>query len=282
MIIQFIITIFLCVVASYYDIKKGIIPDKISIFLISFGIVSNMILSLLSGNLKHILASILSLSLTYLVCYLLWRLKVWGGGDVKLLTGIAAIIPFASIPFLNVFPELSIYPFSFSVILNAILISFPFLFMMIFYLNMKNMIFNRNTELLFNLINYKNFLFFIKSNFNRFIPVKDLEEGMIVNEYYFNDKQIIDLINDSKGNLKVYRLNDDSNYSYYFKSISAGGLTEKDMFLLKIMNSQNIISDYISIKLGFPFAPFITIGLLTAIFLGDIIMVISKNMVLVV
>lgn len=282
-IVQIITTVFLCIVASYYDIKKGIIHDRISLSLIVFGVVSNLMLTLLTNNAKHVLASLISLSLTYVVCYLLWRLKIWGGGDVKLLTGIAATIPFlTAVPYLNIFPELSPYPVSFSIILNAIIISFPFLLVMIFYLNVRNTVFDSGGELFLNLLNYKNFLFFVRVNFNRLIEVKDLEEGMIVNDYYFNNEDIIGLINDVGGNLKVYRVRDDSNYSYCFKSISAGGLTRKDMFLLKIMNSQDIISNYVSIKLGFPFAPFITAGLITAILFGDLIMIISKHMILVV
>lgn len=283
LIIQVIIILIFCFIASYYDIKKGIIHDKISLFLIIFGLSSNFLVSLITNNFKNISASVVSLYLTYVVCYLLWKLKIWGGGDVKLLSGIASIIPFfTGIPCFNIFPELSIYPFSFSVIANAILISFPFLVAMIFYLNIKNTIFDKSGDLFLNLLNYKNFLFFIKTNFNKFIEIKNLKEGMIVNEYYFNDEQIISLINDINGNLKVYKLKDNKTYSYYFKSVSAGGLTEKDTVLLKVMNSQDIISDYISIKLGFPFAPFITLGLIIAILFGDIIMIISKHMFMVV
>lgn len=283
LIIQVIITIIFCLIASYYDIKKGIIHDKISLFLIIFGLSSNFILSLVTNNFKHILASVISLYLTYIVCYLLWKLKIWGGGDVKLISGIASIIPFfTGIPNLNIFPELSVYPFSFSVVANAILTCFPFLVAMIFYLNIKNTVFDKSGDLFLNLLNYKNFLFFIKTNFNKFIEIKDLKEGMIVNEYYFNDEKIIDLIADVDGNLKVYKLKDDKTYSYYFKSVSAGGLTERDTVLLKVMNSQDIISNYISVKLGFPFAPFITLGLIIAIFFGDIVMIISKHMFMVV
>lgn len=282
-IIQVFTTVAFCILASYYDIKKGIIPDKISLFLIAFGLISNLILSFLTNNIKHILASIISLSLTYIVCYMLWRLKIWGGGDVKLLTGIASAIPFfAGMGFFNIYPELSIYPLSFSVMLNAILLSFPFLMGLVFYLNIKNAVFKNSEELFLNLINYRNFLLFLKTNFNKFVEVKCLEEGMIVNEYYFNDERIINIIGDANGNLKVYRLKNDENYSYYFKSMSAGGLTEKDAVLLKIMNSQDMIANYVSIKLGFPFAPFITAGFMAAVLFGDLIMIISKHMILVV
>ncbi|AMD18453.1 peptidase A24 [Methanobrevibacter sp. YE315] len=99
---------------------------------------------------------------------------------------------------------------------------------------------------------------------------------MIVNDYYFDDEHIIELINDINGNLKVYKASN-SDFKYYFKSQSAGGITNKDMYLLKIMNSQNFISDEISIKASFPFTPAILFGLIIAIFYGDIMMIAVNN-----
>ena len=105
---------------------------------------------------------------------------------------------------------------------------------------------------------------------------------MIINDYYFNDEHIIDLINDVNGNLKVYRTVNNDEYSYYFKSQSAGGITNRDMYLLKIMNSQQFISDSVSVKISFPFTPAILLGLLIAIFYGDLMMLLVKNFYLVV
>ena len=212
--------------------KKGIIPDKITLFLIIFGFVTNGLLSLITHNIKFILSSIISSVITYSICYLIWKLKIWGGGDVKLLTGISAVTPFA--------------------------------------------------ELAINLINYRNFLLFIKTQFNKIISIPELKEGMIINNFYFNDKHILDLITENKGNLKVYKAPKEEKYNYYFKSATAGGLTEKDMYLLKIMYSQNIISKNISIKLGIPFAPFIAIGYVIALFFGDLTIILIRNLFLVI
>ena len=91
-----------------------------------------------------------------------------------------------------------------------------------------------------------------------------------------------DLIENNKDtNLKVFKSNDDE-FKYYFKTITAGGLTKKDMYLLKIMNSQEIISNQISVKLGIPYVPSILIGLVIAVFYGDLCMLILKNLVLVI
>lgn len=69
----------------------------------------------------------------------MWKLNIWGGGDVKLFTAIGTTLPFGSnITFLGFYPQLSFYPFSFTVMINSILVSFPFLLLIFaLYLNHK-------------------------------------------------------------------------------------------------------------------------------------------------
>lgn len=280
---QISITVLFCIMAAIFDVKDGIIPNWLTRFLLIFGFVSNLILSLFSSNIKYILASIISVVITYFITYMMWQLNIWGGGDVKLFTGISSVIPFGTnVDFLDIFPQLSIYPFSFSVVLNSILVSFPFLIIFVTYLIFKNNIFKENKDFLFNLLNINSVKYLIESTLNKMIPVKDICEGAIVNEYYFNNEHICHLINEIGGNLKVYKNEHDSYYKYYFKSQSAGGITEKEMYLLKIMNAQGFISDEISVKISFPFAPAILFGLMVAVIYGDIIMLFTKNIFLVV
>ena len=280
---QISITVLFCIMAAIFDVKDGIIPNWLTRFLLIFGFISNLILSLFSSNIKYILASIISVVITYFITYMMWQLNIWGGGDVKLFTGISSVIPFGTnVDFLDIFPQLSIYPFSFSVVLNSILVSFPFLIIFVTYLIFKNNIFKENKDFLFNLLNINSVKYLIEFTLNKMIPVKDICEGAIVNEYYFNNEHICHLINEIGGNLKVYKNEHDSYYKYYFKSQSAGGITEKEMYLLKIMNAQGFISDEISVKISFPFAPAILFGLMVAVIYGDIIMLFTKNIFLVV
>ena len=134
-LIQVIITILFCVIFSFYDLKKGFVPDKLNYILLTFGFLSNLILTIYTTNIKFILFSFISWSVTFVVGLMLWRLNVWGGGDVKLLASIASAIPSGlNISFLNISPILSFYPFSFTVIVNSILVSFPFLLLLLVYL----------------------------------------------------------------------------------------------------------------------------------------------------
>lgn len=281
-LLQIIITMLFCILAVIFDVKKGFVPDSLTNNLLVFGFLSNIILAIVSSNLKYILASIISVVITFTITYLMWQLNIWGGGDVKLFTGIASVIPFGfNLEFLNIFPEMSIYPFSFSVVINSILVSFPFLVIFVTHLIFKSNMFNRNSDLLLNILNFESVRYLIESVLNKLVPVKDIEEGAIVNKYYFNNEYICELINEIDGNLKIYK-SDDVNFRFYFKSQSAGGITEKEMYLLKIMSAQGFISDELSVKISFPFTPAILLGLMIAISYGDIMMLFTKNVMLVI
>lgn len=281
-LIQIIVTVLFAILASIFDVRKGFVPDSLNYLLIFFGLGSNLILTLISNNVKYILASIILMVVTFYISYMLWQLNMWGGGDVKLFTSIAAAIPFGlNIDFLNIFPVFSVYPFVFSVIFNSILVSFPFLVLFTAHLLLKNKAFNNNVDFLVNIFNYQSLRAMVNSTLNKTVPVKDLKVGMIVNDYGFDDEHVKNLIEELDGNLKVYK-NRTDDFKYYFKSQSAGGITSDDMYLLKIMSAQKFISKELSVKISFPFTPAILAGLIIALSYGDLIMLFTKKLVLVV
>ena len=279
--IQITITVLFCILAAIYDICDNVIPERLTYVLLFFGLLSNLILSIFSNNIKFILASFISMFVTYVITYLLWKLKMWGGGDVMLFTAIATVIPNGlNVDFLNIFPQLSIYPFAFSVVVNSILVSFPFLMIFFIHLLIKNEVFKGHPTYLISLLNVDTLRKLIHNTLNKTIPIKDLKEGNIINDYYFDNEYLIELIEENDGNLEVFEC--DEKGKYYFKSMSAGGITEKDMYLIKILSAQEFIGKEISVKISYPFTPAIVAGLLIAVFYGDIMMLCTKNLVLVI
>ena len=282
-LVQIVITVLFTIVFCFYDVREGFLPNKLNFILAIFGFLSNLILTIITGNIKFIFFSIISYSITYFITLMLWQLNVWGGGDVKLFASIAAVIPFGiNTSFFNISPLMSFYPFSFTVMVNSILVSFPFLMCLLAYMIVKNNIFDENIEVFKGFLSYKSLKILIDSSFNRHINVSELKEGMMINNYYFDSDYIKELIeSDKKTNLKVFKSDHDDS-RYYFKTQTAGGITKDDMYLLKIMNAQEIISNQISIKMGFPYVPAILIGLIIAIFWGDLSMLILKNIIFVI
>lgn len=282
-LVQIVITILFTIIFCFYDVREGFLPNKLNFILMIFGFVSNLILTIITGNIKFIFFSIISYSITYFITLMLWQLNVWGGGDVKLFASIAAVIPFGiNTSFFNISPLMSFYPFSFTVMVNSILVSFPFLMCLLAYMIVKNNIFDENIEVFKGFLSYKSLKILIDSSFNRHINISELKVGMMINNYYFDSDYVKELIeSDKKTNLKVFKSDHDDS-RYYFKTQTAGGITKDDMYLLKIMNAQEIISNQISIKLGFPYVPAILIGLIVAIFWGDLSMLILKNIIFVI
>ncbi|MCK9150659.1 A24 family peptidase C-terminal domain-containing protein [Methanobacterium alcaliphilum] len=133
------IAIIACFYASYSDLKKGIIPNKLTFPLIGIGILLNGINAFILGNIMILVYTLLFTGTIFVLGYAFWKLGAWAGGDVKLFTALAAILPFQPLivnyTFLNTsFPILAYYPFPFTLIINSILSTFPFLLLFVFYI----------------------------------------------------------------------------------------------------------------------------------------------------
>lgn len=180
-IIPIAIVFITLILASYFDLKYGIIPNSLTIFLLIIGIAINSCFSILFHDIIFISSSIISMIFTFLLSYLLWKIKLWGGGDVKIITAIASSIPFQPniiiFKFFNLtLPSIAKYPFSISIIFNSILISFVFLVIYsifknrhIFNINRIFSIFKKND---INLIN--KFKLFRKNSFNKKYFIKKI------------------------------------------------------------------------------------------------------------
>ncbi len=142
-LIAIIISIIACIYSSYSDLKWGVIPNKLTFPLIGVGILLNGIYYIMLGNLLFLLGTLIITLLVFVFGYLLWKMGAWAGGDVKLFTGLAALIPFypalLNYHLFNInFPITASYPFPLTLIINSILAMFPFLLIYVSFIVIKN------------------------------------------------------------------------------------------------------------------------------------------------
>ncbi|MEW6009724.1 MAG: A24 family peptidase C-terminal domain-containing protein [Euryarchaeota archaeon] len=137
-----IIAILACLYASYSDIKEGVISNKLTFPLIGLGLLLNGIFSILTGFYIFIIYGVIFTAFIFGLGYLFWRLGAWAGGDVKLFTALAALLPFQ--PFIVNYtmfgfnlPLVATYPFPLTVIVNSILSTLPFLLLFVFYIGYR-------------------------------------------------------------------------------------------------------------------------------------------------
>lgn len=103
-ILGIIIVTICCIIAAYTDVKSQIIPNKLTFTTLILGISILSIYYIFSKDFNP--AYYLSIILVYVFSYILWRLGVWAGGDVKLFTAISTLL----VPeFLDVLPCYTVY-----------------------------------------------------------------------------------------------------------------------------------------------------------------------------
>ena len=148
-LITIIIAVVACVYASYSDLKEGVIRNKLTFPLIGIGILLNAVYVFTSNvSIFYFIECVVITGVIFALGYVFWKMGAWAGGDVKLFTALAALLPFYAIPLYPSlvhyqilglqFPAEAIYPFPFTLIINSILSILPFLLIYVFYIVVKN------------------------------------------------------------------------------------------------------------------------------------------------
>lgn len=147
-LITIIIAVVACIYASYSDLKFGLIKNKLTFPLIAAGIILNGIYVLTTKDIFLFIEGCIVTGLVFVIGYVFWKMGAWAGGDVKLFTAVAALIPFYATAYYPTvvsyqilgwqFPLLSLYQFPFTVIINSILSMLPFLLIFVFYIAIKS------------------------------------------------------------------------------------------------------------------------------------------------
>ena len=141
-LIAAIIAILACIYASYSDLKRGIIPNKLTFPLIVVGLVLDGIYAVMTGDYWLIVSAGIITLVIFILGYLFWKMGAWAGGDVKLFTALAALLciypPLINYQIFNYqMPVYANYPFPFSLIINSILSMLPFLLIYVLYIAAK-------------------------------------------------------------------------------------------------------------------------------------------------
>ncbi|WP_298536558.1 A24 family peptidase [uncultured Methanobrevibacter sp.] len=270
-------------IADYYDLKFGIIPNKLSLILLIYGLLFNFILSVCFSNYHIFIFSIALTALITVISFILWHIGFWGGGDFKLFIGLSLALSFLDLNIFNlnyfsnlnlqVFNQLILYPKAISILLNGILIALIMIFISIIYDGIRNKKIKYYSKL--SILDFS-------SAFNKLttktVAIGSLREGMILNDYYFKNQIAYDRINELKNksnsniNLKAFK---DENI-YCFSSLNSMGLTKEDIRLINGLYKMDLIKNPdFRVKVEIPFMPFITLGYIGFLIFGDFISIIS-------
>ena len=263
---NFVIVSLFFLIADYYDLEFGIIPNKISLIFFIYGLLFNLLLSGLFNNPSIFLFSIVLTALVALISFLLWHIGFWGGGDFKIFIGLSLALSYLDLSYFNCFSLISInllndfnslyfkkgiaslnlpifnqfilYPKVFSILLNGILMAFSFISLMLFYNVLKNKQLKYYSKVS---------IFDFKSMFNKLttktIDINDLSEGMVLDKYYFKNEKAFDLIKGGEEivmDKKAFHLinenkednikNEEENYS------NLNAYKEEDIFYFSSLN----------------------------------------------
>ena len=133
------IAIMACLYASYTDLKSGIIQNKLTFSLIGLGIILNAVYAFMINDIMFIVVGVIFTAVIFALGYIFWKLGAWAGGDVKLFTALAALLPFYPLTLTyNIwgvaFPIVSMYGFPVTLIINSLLSILPFLLIYVLFI----------------------------------------------------------------------------------------------------------------------------------------------------
>jgi preflagellin peptidase FlaK len=89
-----IISLIGLIIATYTDLKERIVPNKLNYGLAIIGLLVYTIQSITEATWNPLVYSVFGLCFGFFFGWVLWKLGVFAGGDVKLLMGLGALNPF--------------------------------------------------------------------------------------------------------------------------------------------------------------------------------------------
>lgn len=235
-------------IANYTDLRKRIIPNRLTFPLIGVGIVFYVLLGILfelgllslppelaRWGLWITILGAVGAAIAFAIGYAMWLTGGWAGGDVKLFTALGALLPFYTAPYIQHVP----YPFPITILFNSVIAIMPILlvYAVVCRIRGRGVLYEQ-------------------------VKITELKEGMIPAEtIYEKDGKV------KRGGSKFRKLYYDRLYA---NPRRAAGLTRYQVGVLKRLVRERKLKNYIKLKKGIPFAPALGLGVVIAIFYGDI------------
>jgi Flp pilus assembly protein protease CpaA len=126
------------VIATISDMKTQEIPDSLNYSFIAIGLFIYLIKTLTTGEITYILSSALTLGAFLVIGNIMYYTKQWGGGDLKLLMGLGALLPIYPNIVLENFPIMASNYFGLDLFLNILLVGSIYALLFAIYLGIKN------------------------------------------------------------------------------------------------------------------------------------------------
>jgi preflagellin peptidase FlaK len=125
--INIIISIIGLIIATYTDLKERIVPNKLNFSLAIIGLLIHLIWSIYSNSIYPIAISIIGLCFGFFFAWILWKIGVFAGGDVKLFMGLGALNPFTpALLNIGLFTNISIPIFPITLFLYSLIGFLPY------------------------------------------------------------------------------------------------------------------------------------------------------------
>jgi len=263
-------------IGSVFDIKARWVPDYNNYAMVFFGLGGHAILSLQQNSIWPFAYSAIAVAVLYALSSVLFYAGVWGGGDAKMLIGLGALL--ATVPnfvFMQNFPIA--WPFLITMWTNTLLFGALIGFVGTSYLAAKHFSgFKKEFEKIFE--KYKLFLipaiilFPVAYYFNKtsiifvfvlfilfvlFLVFKSVENACMFK--FIRPKKLVE------GDWVV----DEIKIADVRYKPDKSGIEKKDILELVELERLGKL-DKVKIKEGLPYVPAFFLGLLSALFYGDL------------
>lgn len=225
--------------ATYTDLKENLIPNTFTFSLIGAGILTHLVFGIFRSDPYLALSGLVGAAVGFFLSYSLYRFGTFGGGDVKLMAAVGALLPTAFPPVINsgvaVFTNVPLFPVT--VLVNGLLASSPFV------------------------VVYALFCFIRGENLSvKQVPAPGLEVGMIPAEAVWETEKKI-----ARGD-EVPKNCD----SCYADPSDVQGIRDYQIGGLLRLWKEGELERPLKIKRTFPFAPIIAAGTFLAVFFGNL------------